>query len=109
MKFIEPKYCNSIHLIDAVKADSTTVLNDLFLNGVIGIRFINDEMGKKVQVTFNTETSTGIAERQTHWPRSTVKGNTLLAPMSPEGIIVKGLCYKNFDLLSNLSEGITNV
>lgn len=106
---IATKYCNSIHLTNAVELDGNVSLVDIFLNGVIRVRVTNEAgYGKQLRVTFNSEQTMKLALKHTHWARLPAEANTVVADIHEKGIRVKRTFYRDFDLLSNLSEGMTN-
>ncbi|UYZ83058.1 hypothetical protein MTZ49_10635 [Entomomonas sp. E2T0] len=107
---IATQYCNSIHLTNAVELDGKISLVDIFLNGVIRVRVTNEAgHGKQLRVTFNSEQTMKLALKHTHWARLPAEANTVVADIHEKGIRVKRTFYRDFDLLSNLSEGMTNV
>lgn len=107
---IATKDCNSIHLTNAVEINGKVSLVDIFLNGVIRARVTNEAgHGKQLKLTFNSEQTMKLALKHTHWARSPVEVNTIVADIHEKGIRVKRTFYRDFDLLSNLSEGVKNV
>lgn len=108
MKMIEAKYCNSIHLTDAIRTDGTEVLEDILLNEVIAFNIIKGDAGTSLRLTFANEAATNRAARKTNWLQQR-ETNTLYASMHHKGILINSLYYRNFDPLSNLSEGVKNV
>ncbi|UYZ83509.1 hypothetical protein MTZ49_13035 [Entomomonas sp. E2T0] len=107
---IPTECCNSIHLTNAIEIDGKVSLIDIFLNGVVRVRVTNEAgYGKQLRVTFNSEQSMKFALKHTHWARKPAEVNTIAADIHEKGIRVKRTFYRDFDLLSSLSEGSKDV